>query len=208
MWLNPVQPMGSTSCLRFFLTLISEDWEFMSGLEKLECLASLIHQRNSLDSIIAEIIGRPAAPGSIGEFVAAAIFGIELYASAIHKGSDGIFPAGPLEGKRVEIKYYAKRDILDMKTESKPDYYLVLAGPRGNSRSSRGTTLPWLIEAVYLFHTATLEQKLRKREVKIGTATSVRHEFWDEAEIYPKPTNRIFSVSIHQAKLLALFQVV
>ena len=177
----------------------------MSHSEKLGHLAALIHQRNDLDAIIAQVIGRPAASGNISEFVAATIFGIKLHASATQKGSDGIFPAGPLEAKSVEIKYYAKRDTLDMKTGSKPDYYLVLTGPKGNSQSSRGTTLPWIIEAVYLFHRAALEQKLRERKVKIGTATSVRREFWDEAELYPQQANRILPVTESQAKLLALF---
>jgi hypothetical protein len=49
--------------------------------EDLERLAELIRVKNEADRAIAQLIGRPALPGNIGEFVAARIFRIELMAA-------------------------------------------------------------------------------------------------------------------------------
>ena len=57
------------------------------------------------------------------------------------------------------------------------------------------------IEAVYLFHAASLVRSLTS---KIGTATSVRREFWDAAEIYPSH-NPDFSLTPLQRETLGLF---
>ena len=172
----------------------------------MERLASLIHQRNGLDAKIAEVIGRPALPGHFGEFVAAQVFGITLHDSATYKGNDGLFMAGPLKGKTVEIMFYTKNTgLLDMKTNSIPDFHLVLTGPRSAAESSRGKMLPWIIESVYLFDTVALTRKLQERNVKIGTATSVRNIFWDEAEIYPKQHNSVLELTPGQRELIALF---
>ena len=176
----------------------------MGSTEKLYRLASLIHQRNNLDAAIAEAIGRPTLAGHFGEFVAAEMFNVKLHQSAANKGNDGLFAKGRLSGKTVEIKYYPRNEgILDMKLESPPDFYLVLTGPRTAAGSSRGQTRPWLIEAVYLFDAVQLTRSLQGR--KIGTATSVRRELWDEAEIYPNQNNKALAVTTSQQKLLALF---
>ena len=176
----------------------------MDGPRELETLASIIKQRNAIDSQITEVIGRPAQQGHFGEFVAAKIFGIQLHGSATHKGSDGVFETGALQGKTVEIKYYPKRDVLDLKTSSPPDFYLAITGPRGEAESSRGKTRPWVIEAVYLFNEVDLRRRLTGK-VKIGTATSIRQSIWEESEIYPNKNNIVLKLTQTQRDLLALF---
>ena len=178
----------------------------MSDGERLQHLASLVGQRNSLDVRIAEALGRPALTGHFGEYVASIVFGIELHSSAAQRGSDGVFTSGGLAGRRVEIKYYPiNESILDLKIDGTPDFYLVMTGPRKAAASSRGEVRPWVIEAVYLFDGVALVGKLRERRVKIGTGTSVRREFWNEAEVYPKHNNPVLGVSEEQAYLLGLF---
>lgn len=46
--------------------------------------------------------------------------------------------------------------------------------------------------------------KLRNRGVKLGVATSVLKSFWEEAEIYPAPRNRLLPISDWQRALLNL----
>lgn len=117
-----------------------------------------------------------------------------------------MFTSGGLAGRRVEIKYYPLNEgLLDLKVDGGPDFYLVMTGLRKAAGSSRGEVRPWVIEAVYLFDGVGLVGKLRERGVKIGTATSVRREFWDEAEVYPKHNNPMLAVNADQAYLLGLF---
>jgi len=91
-------------------------------------LAELIQKRNRIDGEIAAIIGRPAHAGHIGEYLAAAIFGIDLNAGANTKALDGYFRDSPLAGKSVNIKYGTRRDgMLNLahSTDSAdhPDYF-------------------------------------------------------------------------------------
>lgn len=124
---------------------------------KLRELASLLAQRNRLDEAIARLVGRPASPGHIGEFIAAAIFGIQLFESATNKGSDGVFTTGPLQGRTVNVKLYGKREgTLDIRVDAIPDYYLVLTGPKSGPSTSRGTTRPMVIQFAYLFSGPTV----------------------------------------------------
>ena len=179
----------------------------MSDGERLQQLASLVGQRNSWDARIAEALGRPALSGHFGEYVASIVFGIELHSSAAQRGSDGVFTSGVLAGRRVEIKYYPMNEgLLDLKVDGGPDFYLVMTGPRKAAGSSRGEARPWVIEAVYLFDGVDLVGKLWERGRKIGTATSVRRELWDEAEVYPKNNNPMLAVNADQAYLLGLFR--
>lgn len=62
----------------------------------LERLAALLRQRNSIDADISSLIARPALPGHIGEFIAAAVFDIQLEGSATRAGYDGVFRSGSL----------------------------------------------------------------------------------------------------------------
>jgi hypothetical protein len=57
-------------------------------------LAQLLTARDALDGQIAELVGRPARPGDVGEFIAAQVFDLELAASATQAGYDGIFRSG------------------------------------------------------------------------------------------------------------------
>ena len=79
----------------------------MTERDELQELASLIKARNVLENSIAGIIGRPAHPGHIGEFVASRIFDIELPESAVNRGCDGHFRTGLLAGKSVNVKKYS-----------------------------------------------------------------------------------------------------
>lgn len=107
-----------------------------------------------------------------------------------------------MAGKTAEIKYYPKNEgMLDMKTGEQPDFYLALTGLRKEPASSRGATRPWVIESAYLFDAPALVAKLT---AKIGTATSIRQEFWSEAEIYPR-SNPAFPLTEAQREMLALF---
>ena len=174
--------------------------------DALEHLASLIGRRNEIDNEISAIIGRPAHPGHVGEFVASEIFGIDLAESAVQKGIDGHFSSGPLAGKSVNIKKYSTdQGLLDIVLESPPDFYLVLTGLRIPPVSSRGTTQPWTIESVFLFDAASLVQQLRQRVVKIGVATSVRRHQWNEAEIYPSANNRALRLTSDQTSMIRMF---
>ncbi len=175
----------------------------MSEPDCLVALANAVRGKNAADRGVARLIGMPALPGHFGEFVAAQIFDIELHPSASHPGSDGVFRTGELGGKRVDIKYTTKHDrLLNMKKVSGPDYYLVLTGPKGKAESSRRKALPWVIESVFLFEA---EYLLRKLTVRIGTATSVKNKFWNEAEIYPGNGSTPFTLTPHQRDRLRRF---
>lgn len=110
-------------------------------------LVSLLVQRNRIDEAIARLVGRPATPGHIGEFIAAAIFGIQLFESATNRGADGVFTTGPLQGRTVNVKLYGKQEgMLAVRADAIPDYYLVLTGPKSGAVSSRGQTRPMVIQ--------------------------------------------------------------
>lgn len=175
----------------------------MEGLGK---LAQLIRTNNNVGQEISKVVGRPALMSHVGEYIAAEAFDIKLEQSAAHVAFDGRFKGGPLATMSVNIKWFAKREnTLDMIPGSLPDYYLVLAGPKGPSVSSRNTERPWLITSVFLFRAAELESALKRRGVKIGTATSVADALWQEAEIYPRQLNLALPLSPEQRSLLKLF---
>lgn len=168
-------------------------------------LAQLVATRNQTAAKITEIIGRPANLGHIGEFVASVVFDIQLEESATVKGIDGVFRSGSLNGRSVNIKWYAKLEwTLAITPNHLPDFYLVLAGPRSTSLSSRDEIRPWLILSVHLFDAAAVVASLADSGVQIGVATSVRQALWHEAGIYPSHNHR-FEVSTEQRRMLALF---
>ena len=136
-------------------------------------LAELIKKRNAITKKIANLIGWPAEKGSVFEYIASKIFDISLESSRSHKGNDGHFNKGMLAGKSVNIKYYTQRDTLDINPKILPDYYLVFTGPKSKAKSTRGETLPWIVQNVYLFNASNLINDLQDR-VKIGTNTSIR----------------------------------
>lgn len=166
----------------------------------LERLAELAWIKNNADAAIAELIGRPSAPGNIGEFVAAKIFAIQLMTSGSHPGHDGVFTAGALAGKTVNIKTYSRHEsVLDISPHP-CDYYLVLTGPAGQAR-----LLPWVIDSVFLFERDELLATLTARGVKIGVATSVRKTDWESARIFPPQPTPPLQLSESQLAQLTLF---
>lgn len=159
----------------------------MSAVER---VAVLVRERNRVDAELSAFIGRPALTGHLGAWIAAQVFGI----------SDGRLG----DGRTVGVRWYTKREgLLDVK-EQGPDFYLVLAGPKAEPASSRGTIRPLVVDAVYLFDAAAVVADLRSRGLKIGVASSVRAELWEAAEIYPRP-NPSFPLSSEQREQLALF---
>ena len=172
----------------------------------MEELAALIHQRNKLSDEVSKIIGRPALNGHVGEYIASKLFNIKLEESAASKGIDGHFNDGPLKGKTVNIKLYGKKEnLLDINKDFLADYYLVLSGPNSPAESSRGKTRPLILSQVHFFNMSRLVSELERRGVKIGVATSVRKQLWDEAMIYPDQRNIDLMLTLEQRRLLALF---
>ena len=177
-------------------------------LAELRTLAGLIRERNVNEVGITGIIGRPALPGHVGEYVASRIFDIALHGAATHPGSDGRFRSGRVAGKSVNIKMYARREnILDIKPHAPPDYYLVLTGPKAAATSSRGAVRPWGIREVFLFDAARLIDSLRTAEVSIGVATSVRDELWESARIHPTSPAAALQLTAAQQTALGIFDL-
>lgn len=165
-----------------------------------ETLAAV--EPNSLAQVAAQLRERNA----IDVKLAAQVFDIELEPSAAAAGIDGRFRSGPLKGRTVNIKWYLKRQgLLDTTESTALDYYLVLTGPRSAATSSRGTTRPWCIQAVYLFEAGKLRSEQIARGVKRGVASSVTRQQWEAAEIYPAPTSTQLAVTTEQAEQLGLF---
>ncbi|HEX4836002.1 MAG TPA: hypothetical protein VFW01_06685 [bacterium] len=172
----------------------------------LERLADLLRRHNAIGDEIAQVIGRPAERGHVGEYVASRIFGIALEGSARKRAQDGRFISGPLADRTVNVKWYGKQEsVLDLHARRPPDYYLALTGPAGTAASSRGATRPWVIRSVYLFDAPRLLADLRARGVRIRAGSSVRQALWTAAEVYPEPRNAALVLSQEQCDLLAFF---
>ncbi len=169
-------------------------------------LAELLKEKHVIDEKIAQVVGRPAQIGHVGEYIASAIFDIVLERSAVAKGIDGRFVTGLLAGRSVNVKWYAKLEsLLDLTPAHLPDEYLVLTGPRSAALSSRGTHRPWLIHFVFLFDAHEIVNTLASRGSKLGVASSMPRRCWDEAEIYPTQNNRRLLLTDEQRAMLRLF---
>lgn len=176
-------------------------------MEDLHELAKLIGQRNEIAGKIARIINRPAIIGHVGEFIASKVFNIELEESAVQEGIDGQFSSGPLLGKAVNVKWYGKLENLLAVSQSEAlDYYLVMTGDKLQPLSSKGRIRPWSINYVFLFDAKELLDYLHVKGLIISAATSIKKNLWDQAEIYPKQTNKIYILTEEQKKLLRLFK--
>ena len=175
-------------------------------MESLLALSKLIRERNQVSKEITQIIGRPAQIGHVGEFIASKLFDIRLEHSAVAKGIDGVFQSGPLQGKSVNIKYYGKREgLLDINPGAIAEYYLVLTGPQTKVAHSRGESRLWSIDWVFLLDGQHLHTELQKRGVKIGIATSVTQEYWNECEVYPQPRSSILQLDESKVSILQAF---
>ncbi len=169
-------------------------------------LASLIKSRNTIEGKIAALIGQPAQVQAVGEYIASVIFGIALDRIRMHKSSDGHFTRGPLAGKTVDVQWHIRHDgTIHLKTDPLPDYYLVFAGLK-EAVIQRSLSIPWVIESVYLFHSAELFNALRERGVQVGTGTSVTGPLWERAEVYPVQRNSSLILSEEERAMLALFR--
>lgn len=147
-----------------------------------------------------------ATPGHIGEFIAAAIFRIQLFESATNRGADGVFTTGPLQGRTVNVKLYGKQEgLLDVRADAIPEYYLVLTGPRSGAVSSRGQTRPMVIQYAYLFCGPTVLCSLQARGVQVSCASSVKQAEWQAAEVWPTPRNPLIQLDPIQIAALELF---
>ena len=175
-------------------------------MSDLEQLAELVATHNSLAGKITSVIGRPALMGHVGEYIASRIFGIRLEQAATAKSIDGVFTEGPLVGRSVNVKWYGKLEgVLDLKPDLPPEFYLVMTGPRSAAMSSRGQVRPWVIDYVFLYDAANILSALRQRGVKIGIASSVKREYWEQAEIYPHQRLQSLVLSPEQRRQLSLF---
>jgi hypothetical protein len=175
-------------------------------MSELGVLAELLEKKQLIDISIAKLIGRPAMTGHIGEYIASKIFRIHLETSATKEGIDGTFIDGTLGGKTVNIKLYGKQEgLLDITVNNLADYYLILSGPKSHQSSSRGTSRPLVISNVYLFKMQVLLEKLKRRGVRIGVATSVAAEYWIDAELYQTNRNNEMILTADQNAQLAKF---
>jgi hypothetical protein len=175
----------------------------------LEQLAELLKQRNGIDREMSTLIGRPPHSQHIAEYVAAAVFDIDLHASAVMKAHDGVLQTGPLAGQTVNVKYGSRRDgtldlVESLDPSNHPDVYLVLTGPTVGAISSRGVAADWVIHAVYLFPARNLLATLASRNMHPGTATSIRRDLWDAAMIYPEARNTQWQLSKRQRDYLSI----
>lgn len=169
-------------------------------------LAALLARRNEIENEISALIGRPALTGHVSEYIAAAVFEIELESSASNPGYDGWFQSGIHAGRSVNVKYLGKREgYLDIKPNALPELFLVLSGPKTVARSSRGATRPFFIDEIFLFEAKELHARLRERGVKIGVATSVRRADWELARVFPDPADPADTLSDEQQAILRLF---
>ncbi|MEU4569497.1 hypothetical protein [Micromonospora sp. NPDC023956] len=172
--------------------------------EDLRRLAALLRDREELDDRITALIGRPARPGEIGEFIAARVFDIALAGNAVQAGYDGVFRSGPLAGRTVNVKNYGDA-LSGLDISSHPcDHYLVLSSrpqPLGTVRHHR-----WEIAAVYLFDAHRLRETLTGRGVRIGIATSIRRADLHAAQVFPATNPAApLRLSPEQVALLSLF---
>jgi hypothetical protein len=175
-------------------------------MNELPQLASLLKSRNTIDHKIASLIGHPTQVQSVGEYIASVIFGITLSELTTNKNSDGRFTRGPLQGHTVDVQWYPRREgILHLKTDPLPDYYLILAGSK-EATNLHTLSIPWVIEAVYLFDSGELLTALRERGVLIGKGTSITSPLWERAEIYPTQRNTRLVLSPEERDMLALFR--
>jgi hypothetical protein len=169
-------------------------------------LGALLRERNALDARLGRVLDRPVNTGSIGEWIAARIFDIELETAANTAGYDGRFTTGGLAGRTVNIKAYTKHEaMLDINPNAPLDYYLVLTGAPSALASSRGTLRPFCIQAVFLFDAHRLHVELQDRGVRIGIATSVRKVQWETAEVFPRSNNPLLVLTASQRRQLEIF---
>lgn len=181
-------------------------------MEKLTELSKLIKQWNRIESKIFNIIGEPGLVGHIGEYIAEAVFGIELEKSKTTKGFDGRFKRGNLRDRKVNVKTYPKREsFIDWRDDALPEYFLILSGPKRKTGKGAKAPRPITITNVHLFDVKRLRRTLKSRGIKIEderrltVQASVKAELWNRAEVYPRQTCKLLQLTGRQKEMLALF---
>ena len=182
-------------------------------MDTLSELANLIQQRSLIDREIAAILNRPVHSGHFGEYIASAVFGIELNADANTKSHDGYFQTGPLAGHTVNLKYRTvHRKMLNLGSSidpaDHPDFYLALTGPNAPAGPARGTVAPLCVNAAYLFDSHELLAALAERGMLPGAPIGLRQAVWDAAMVFPEPRNVRLELTQTQRDALTLFAVV
>jgi hypothetical protein len=169
-------------------------------------LAELVRARNTVESNMVNLIEREVHLNSVGEHIAANVFGIRLVPTTIQSGFVGIFTTPALSGKTVDIRWYPRREsYINIHTDPAPDYSLILAGPRVEPGEARGLANPWLLTSVYLFSMQDLLASLRARGVRIGPRVSINSQLWELAELFPVQRNPTLMLTDSQRQLLKLF---
>ena len=154
------------------------------------------------------MIGRPCLTGHLGEWLASRLFDIELCGSATQAGFDGRFRSGPLMGKSVNVKWYLKQaNVIDLteKVENRPDFYLVMTGPRSREPNSKLSSRPWAVDFAYLYEARSLHEDLEGRGLFIGVGSSIRTELWGPAQVYPPTPDSPLEVPSEQEESLKMF---
>ncbi|WP_446210122.1 hypothetical protein [Micromonospora sp. IBSANI012] len=167
-------------------------------------LAALLRARDDLDARIAKLTGRSVRQGDIGEFIAAQVFGIDLAGIATQAGHDGTFRSGPFAGQTVNVKTYGDA-FTGIDISPHPcNLHLVLSGPRRPLGAVQHHQ--WRISAAYLFNTRRLLETLNGRGVKVGTATSIRRNDLEAAQIFPTAgSDSPLRLTPEQTALMSLF---
>lgn len=177
----------------------------MSDLS-LSRLAELLRARNTVESNIANLLGTPVNLNTVGACIAANILGIRLSSTTPSNVFTGTFTVAHLAGKAVDVQWYPRREgSMHVHSDPPPDYYLILAGPKQESSTTRALVNPWIIASVHLFDGHTLLNIVRERRVQIGSRTSVISQLWEQAEIFPIQRNPLLPLTPEQRQLLQLF---
>ncbi|GAA4974124.1 DUF6998 domain-containing protein [Actinoplanes utahensis] len=172
--------------------------------EGLAELATLLRERDGIEKRIADMTGRSARQGDVGEFIAAEVFGIELARNAVQAGHDGWFRSGPLRDRSVNVKAYTSlADGIDISPHP-CDYYLVLDAGRRTGSGVRHHR--WRITEVLLFDARRLLAEFAARGVKVGYATSLRVADRAAARLYPTSgPGALLDLTVEQRAALDLF---
>ncbi len=138
------------------------------------------------------------------------MFDIQLAEKFVNKAIDGWFrtPAA-LACASVNVKYRSSSSKrLDIKNSvdlnDHPRFYLAFRGPKLLKGPASEKTLPFVIDAVYLFDSHELIPAiLAEGGANIGSA--VKAVYWKATQIYPEQVNQALILSDEQRAALRLF---
>ncbi|MEP0814315.1 MAG: hypothetical protein HRF49_06585 [bacterium] len=158
-------------------------------------LADLLEQRHIIEKSISDIIRGPAYKVNVAEYLAIRVFDIQAAGRGHPGGMEGWFASGPLSGRSVKVKAFARNEYyLDIPAAHAPEYYLVFI---------HGGAL--LVSTLYLINIGNLLKDLQKRGALIGGATNLPRSFWDDSELFPRQISRELILSPEQHHMLSIF---